>query len=326
MSGEERHDSSMSRRDFLKRSVAVGAGIAAAGAAAYWLRNRAASAGGSVTLPDYSLPQLAGRMSIVSGSERAAALRAGVEAIGGIESFIKPGDRVLLKVNAAFASPPQLGATTHPDLVAEMAGMCRKAGAKEVIVADNPIYDPLSCFETSGIADAARKAGAKVMLPKDGYFRPTTVKGARFIRDWPILHAPLAGVNRLIGLCPVKHHQRAGASMSMKNWYGLLGGRRNKFHQDINGIIAELATMVRPTLVVLDGTMVMMTNGPTGGSLEDLQAANTMIVSTDQVAADAFGATLLGMKAAELPYIAAAAAKKLGTADYESLNPKRLSA
>lgn len=326
MSGDEHHDSSMTRRDFLKRSAAVGASIAAAGAAAYWLRDRNVSAAGFVTLPDYSLPKLGPRMSIASGADRAASLRAGVDAVGGIGNFISPGDRVLLKVNAAFASPPLLGATTHPDVVAETASLCLAAGAKEVIVTDNPIYDPQSCFQTSGIADAARKAGAKVMLPKDGYFRATTVAGARFIRDWPILHTPLEGANKLIGICPVKHHQRAGASMCMKNWYGLLGGRRNKFHQDINGIITELAMMVRPTLVVLDGTAVMMTNGPTGGSLDDLRAANTMIVSTDQVAADAFGATLLGMKAADLPYIAAAAAAQLGTADYESLKPKRISA
>ena len=111
--------------------------------------------------------------------------------------------------------------------------------------------------------------------------------------------------------------------MTMKNWYGLLGGRRNVFHQDIHTIIFELAQMVRPTLVILDGTNAMMSNGPTGGSLEDLKATHTMIVSTDQVAADAFGATLLGKTAADLPYITKAAAAGLGTADFESLKPRR---
>ena len=109
--------------------------------------------------------------------------------------------------------------------------------------------------------------------------------------------------------------------MAMKNWYGLLGGRRNIFHQDINTIIAELALMAKPTLVVLDGTTTMMTNGPTGGSLSDLKATNTMIVSTDQVAADAFGASLLDKDAGSLPYIGAAEANDVGTADYRLLNP-----
>jgi uncharacterized protein (DUF362 family) len=111
--------------------------------------------------------------------------------------------------------------------------------------------------------------------------------------------------------------------MTMKNWYGLLGGRRNIFHQDIHNTIKELAMMVTPTLVILDGTTTMMTNGPTGGSLSDLKGTNTMIVSTDQVAADAFGATLLGKTLTQLPYISKAESSGVGTADYKSLNPVR---
>lgn len=114
--------------------------------------------------------------------------------------------------------------------------------------------------------------------------------------------------------------------MTLKNWYGLLGGRRNIFHQDIHTIIAELARMVRPTLVILDGTTTMIRNGPTGGSLDDLAATNTMIVSTDAVAADAFGATLLGKTADDLAYIRLAERAGAGTADWQSLRPVRVSA
>jgi len=114
--------------------------------------------------------------------------------------------------------------------------------------------------------------------------------------------------------------------MTMKNWYGLLGGRRNQFHQDIDGIIVELAAMVRPTFVVLDGTDSMMANGPTGGSLADLKATSTLIVSTDPVAADAFGATLLERSFRDIPYLVGAAKQGLGTVDYESLHPVRVSA
>ena len=109
----------------------------------------------------------------------------------------------------------------------------------------------------------------------------------------------------------------------MKNWYGLLGGRRNVFHQDINNIIAELAMLVKPTLVILDGTVTMVTNGPTGGSVSDLKKTNTMIASCDMVAADAFGGTLLNLKPADLPYLSIAEKAGVGTVDYESLKPLR---
>ena len=109
--------------------------------------------------------------------------------------------------------------------------------------------------------------------------------------------------------------------MTMKNWYGLLGGGRNIFHQDINTIIAELAMLVRPSLVILDGTEVMMTNGPTGGSRSDLKRMDTMIASCDMVAADSFGSQLLGLKVADLPYLTKAQDAGAGTTDWRSLEP-----
>lgn len=319
--------SSMNRRDFVMRAAKAGVAIAATGGIGYWLHDRsgpgAEVAGGLVSLPDFSVPALGHKMAIVTGSDRVKTINRALQALGGLDRFIKKGDRVLLKVNAAFASPPALGATAHPQLIAEVARLCLNIGAESVVVTDNPINDPQSCFRLSGIAQAARSAGARVVLPQDSFFKPTTVRGATLIKNWPLLHEPFRGVTKLIGISPVKDHHRSGASMAMKNWYGLLGGRRNVFHQNIHTIILELAAMVRPTLVILDGTATMMTNGPTGGSLDDLKPTNTMIVSTDQVAADAFGATLLGKTAASLPFITRAAAADLGTADYESLNPAR---
>jgi uncharacterized protein (DUF362 family) len=250
-------------------------------------------------------------------------LRRGLDAMGGLGRFIKKGDRVMLKVNAAFATPAILSATSNPELVAELARLCLAAGAASVLVTDNPINDPESCFNLCGLAPAVRAAGAELIVPRASAFVPGTLPGGQLIRNWPVLLEPFRGVTKLIGVAPVKHHNRAGASMTMKNWYGLLGGRRNQFHQDINGIIVELAMMVKPTFVVLDGTASMMTNGPTGGSLADLKATNTLVVSTDGLAADAFGATLLDKSWHDLPYLGRAAAQGLGTADFESLKPER---
>jgi len=315
------------RRDFLVRSVKAGAAIAAVGGTALWLHDRqgpsANTASETVSLPDFSLSSAGPKLSIITGSARVKTVNRALAALGGIERFIKSGDRVVLKVNAAFASPPALSATSHPDLVAEVARLCLRAGAASVIVTDNPINDPESCFALTGIAKAAESAGAKIALPVASAFKPATLAGATLIKNWPLLIEPFRGATKLIGLAPVKDHHRSGASLTMKNWYGLLGGRRNVFHQDINTIILELARLVRPTLVILDGTTTMMTNGPTGGSLGDLKTTNTMIAGTDAVAADAFGATLLGKTAASLPFIGKAAAAGLGTADFESLNPAR---
>ncbi|MDP3183336.1 MAG: DUF362 domain-containing protein [Desulfobaccales bacterium] len=323
------HTGELNRRDFLKRvgyasAVALAAG--GLGLAFYDWKGPAASEGQKALtgLGDYTPRALASggaKMAIIRGTDRAAMFAQGVKALGGMESFIQKGDRVLLKVNAAFATPASLGATTHPEVLAAVAGLCFKAGAAQVLVTDNPINNPDSCFEITGLAGAARATGARVIAPRAALFSPVSLPGGKLIQNWPVMAGVFQGVTKVIVVSPVKDHQRAGASMTLKNFYGFLGGRRNVFHQDINGIITELALLLKPTLCVLDGTVSMMTNGPTGGSLSDLKDTGTMVVSTDPVAADAVGVELLGRSLADVPYILMAQAAGAGQADYRLLNP-----
>ena len=324
----EQKDKNVGRRQFLTRAGKAGISIAAAGTASWLLYDSKGPSGKPVTtdqlvtLPDFSVPHKAGdTISIVEGPDRKQTVDKAIELLGGIERFVKEGETVAIKPNVAFASPPMLGATAQPELVAQVVTLCLKAGAAQVIVTDNPINDPASCFTLSGVGKAASQAGAKVILPREYHFMHTTLEGGKLIKNWPLFFKPFENVDKLIGITPLKHHARAGASMTMKNFYGLLGGRRNIFHQDINTIIAELAMMVKPTLVILDGTEVMMTNGPTGGSVSDLKRANTLIASCDMVAADSYGCTLLDLKPVDLPYLAKAQTAGAGTTDFESLKP-----
>jgi uncharacterized protein (DUF362 family) len=324
----------MDRRDFLKRVGYASALALAAGGLGLVLHDAlgpAASVGQKplTGLGDYALPALAagpGKMAIIRGRDRAAMFAQGIKALGGMEAFITKGDRVLVKVNAAFATPASLGATTHPEILAAVAGACFKAGAAQVLVTDNPINNPDSCFEISGLAGAARATGAKLITPRPDLFAPVSLPGGKLIQQWPVMTGACAGVTRVIVVSPVKDHRRAGASLILKNYYGFLGGRRNVFHQDINGIITELAQMLKPTLCVLDGTVSMMTNGPTGGSLSDLKDTGTLVISTDPVAADAVGVELLGRTPDEVPYILMAAKAGAGLADYHRLTPVLLDA
>lgn len=328
----EAADRQISRRELLLRAAKAGALIAASSLTALSLHDpkgpdrSSDDTSGAVVLPDFSVADAGKKMCIARGSNRVATVNLALKALGGIEAFVKPGDHVLLKVNAAFASPPILGATTHPDLVSEATRLCLQAGAASVTVTDNPINDPESCFALTGIGQAARTSGARLVLPKQTYFRPTTVPNGMHIKSWPLLFEPFKGVSKVIGIAPVKDHHRSGASMALKNWYGLLGGRRNIFHQDVHRLIQELAILVKPTLVILDGTVTMMSNGPTGGSLGDLKQTDTLIVSTDQVAADAYGATLLQRSIQDLPFIEKAAQTGAGILDYEQLQPIHVTA
>ena len=316
------------RREFVNRCIKAGVSVAAIGGAAYYLYDADGPSAhpaqqAEIKLPDFSVPhEIGDTMSIVSSDNRREGIDKAINLLGGMERFIKPKDRVVIKPNVAFSSPPALGATSHPDAVGKLVEMCIKAGAASVVVTDNPINNPTSCFDISGIREATEKAGGKVILPERKLFRNTTVENAQLIKNWPVLYGALENADKIIGLAPVKHHTRSGASMTMKNWYGLLGGRRNIFHQQMNRIIYELALLSKPTLVVLDGVTTMVSNGPTGGSTSDLKETNKIVASCDMVAADSYGATLLGLNQEDLPYIGMAQEAGLGTADYEKLEPR----
>ena len=170
-------------------------------------------------------------------------------------------------------------------------------------------------MQISGIAAAAAANGAKVFLPRPDAFVDVETPANVKLKKWSFLYTPFKKATVVIGLPAAKHHSLAGATLGMKNWYGLLGGPRSQLHQDINTSIADLATMVRPTLTVLDATRVLYRNGPTGGSASDVREENTIAAAVDPVALDVFGASLLGRKPEELPYLAEAQRRGLGTVD-----------
>jgi uncharacterized protein (DUF362 family) len=265
-------------------------------------------------------------LGVARGGNIPALVRGSVDAIGGISRFIQNGDVVVIKPNVAFERAPRLGATTNPEVLFALIQLVREAGAVEVRVCDNPIESPEQCFARSGIRQAAVDAGARVYLPSPADFEMLNTPGATWIENWPFFWRPFRGATKVIGVSPVKDHNLCRASMTTKNWYGLLGGRRNQFHQDIHGIIADLALMMRPTFVMLDGTRVLFRSGPTGGSLSDVKEGRTIVASTDSLAADAFGWTdLLERGGEELPaYFAQSAARDLGNPDYKQLRLKEV--
>lgn len=333
---QARQHARIERRALIKGAVGLGGAVAAAGwlslAPPSWplsLKDPDGERGkpqapirrlpeGGFAVPD--APSVAD-LGVAHGTRMKEMMRAAIDAIGGIGRYISRGDVVVIKPNVAFERPAALGATTNPEVLVELIEIVREAGAAEIRVADNPIESPESCFARSGIRAATLGSGARLYLPEPNQFELLGTTGATWIERWPFFWRPFDGANKVIGVSPIKDHNLCRASMTTKNWYGLLGGRRNQFHQDIHGIIADLALMLRPTFVVLDATRVLFRSGPTGGSLGDVKAGNTIVASRDSLAADAFGwDQLLERKGEALPaYFAKAAERGLGQPDWRKL-------
>jgi uncharacterized protein (DUF362 family) len=259
---------------------------------------------------------------ISKGTAPAQITEAAIRALGGMSRFVSRGDVVLVKPNMAWDRKPELAATTNPEVVATLVRLSLEAGAKEVKVFDNPCEDPRRAYVSSGIMAAAKGAGAKVSYMEERRFRQMDLKG-EVLKTWEIYQEAME-VDKVIN-CPIlKHHSLAGTTMGMKNLMGLTGGDRARMHWHLDQAIVDLAAFFQPTLVVLDAIRILTANGPQGGSLKYVKQLNTVAASTDQVAIDALGARLFGLRPADMAHLPVAVKRGLGHMDLTKLRIKEV--
>ena len=319
MADPERAD----RREAMLKLLRLGGASVAAAGLAVWLNSRSGreeSAVATVRKPNFAVPPDAKLPQLVvsQGDDPRQLVRAALRELGGIRRFVSRGDVVVIKPNMAWDRAPQQAANTNPEVVAETVRLCREAGAKEVIVTDVPVHEPHQVFERSGIAEAARAEGARIVLPEWRLFKEVDLRG-EVLGAWPVLE-PFLAADKLINIPIAKQHSLTGATLGMKNWFGILGGQRQRLHQRIHESLADLADFLRPTLTILDAWRVLMRNGPTGGGSGDVELKKTLIVGTDPVAVDAYAAKAYwNLDAASLRYLKLASDRGLGTVDFERL-------
>jgi uncharacterized protein (DUF362 family) len=261
--------------------------------------------------------QTPAQISVITGPDPAAVVKRSIEAIGGIESFVSKGDVVVVKPNIGWDRTPEQAADTNPAVVATLVELALAAGAKKVKVFDNTCNSAKRCYTNSGIEEAARGAGADVFFIDERKFKKVNL-GGEVLKEWPV-YADALEADKIINVPIAKHHTLARITLSMKNFMGLIGGSRNLLHQKIDTNIVDLAAFFKPALTVLDAVRVLTANGPQGGNLADVKQLNTVAASRDQVAIDAFGATLFGMTPDDLPHVREANARGLGVKDLAAL-------
>ena len=262
-------------------------------------------------------------LAIARGSSPAAITKAAVETLGGMGRFVKPGSRVVIKPNLAFPNKPEYAATANPEVVGTLVALCMAAGAGSVTVFDNPVSSPSVVYDVTGIKDAVEKAGGKVVVMSRLKFVDTAIPNGKAIKKWPIYEDVLKA-DVLIDVPIAKHHNLAGLTMGIKNLMGAIGGDRSNIHSNIGQSLADLASAIPVHLTVIDAVRILVRNGPTGGNLRDVEQRDTIIASSDIVAADAYGATLFGKTGADLAYIKTADAMGLGKMDYKQLGVREV--
>ena len=298
----------MNRRVFLKTAIVAGVTFALPGAANVFVK----------TLDAAEKTDLA----VATGPSPAGITKAAIDALGGIKAFVGRGDIVVVKPNIGWDRLPAFAATTNPEVVATVVALCYEAGAKQVKVFDHSVVDPRRCYKQSGISAAATAAGAVVSYVDDRKFRDVKLPGV-VLKAWP-LYTEAIEADKFINIPIAKTHGLSTLTLGMKNLMGIMGSSRGRIHQRIDGSLVDLAMTVKPTLVVLDAVRILTANGPQGGDLDDVKQLNTVVAGRDQVALDAYGATLFGLKGSDIGCVVAGQKAGLGIMDLTKLRIKKI--
>lgn len=278
---------------------------------------------GMIGQPSFSLGREEYDLVVISGDPIGATKKA-LEAMGGISRFVKKGQRVILKPNMSFARTPEFSATTHPLVVATVAQACMEAGAQQVLVLDHTLHRAELCLERTGIKEACKNiSGVHVLaIQERKFYREIKIPQAKVLESVEVikevLDAPV-----LINLPVAKSHSATGISMGIKGLMGLIWDRES-FHSrlNINQALADLATVIKPQLTLLDATRALTSGGPGGPG--EVKKPNLIIAGIDPVAVDSYGVSIVpwygqNFKGRQVEHLLIAHQRGLGRIDIDQL-------
>lgn len=301
----------MKRRQFLKASTHAGIMAGSASLLGPWSTLLANS------------PLQAYDLVAIKNSTPDKMFDAGIQALGGMKSFVKKGQTVVVKPNIAWDVEPERAANTHPLLVQRIVEHCLEAGAHKVYVFDHTCNQWRNTYKKSGIKAAVKHAGG-IMAPgnSEKYFHPVQVAGKRLndVQE----HELILESDVFINVPVLKSHGSASITVSMKNLMGVVWDRSHWHSNDLHQCIADFACYRKPDLTVVDAYNVMMQNGPRGVSTNDVVNMKSQLISSDMVTADSAAAKLFGINPDDVEYILYAAKQGAGRKDLGNLAIKRI--
>ena len=305
----------MDRRDFLKKSILLGA---AAGAA------QSIGSFSNLFATERNLTPKGYDLVAIKGGEPQAMFDKAIESFGGMKSFVKEGQTVVLKPNIGWDVSAERAGNTNPLLVKQIIKHCFNAGAKDVYVFDHTCDDWKRSYSDSGIESAVKDAGGKIVSgASEGYYHDVEVKSGSTLKNAKV-HELILNSDVFINVPILKHHGSTGITIGMKNLMGIVWDRRFWHQNGLHQCIADFASYRKPNLIIVDAYNVMKRNGPRGVSKEDLVTMKSLLISRDIVAIDAAAAKLFGIDPEKVDYIRIASEMKLGEMNLNKLSINRI--
>ena len=258
-------------------------------------------------------------------------LQAALAPLGGMGRFVKKGQRVVIKANIAWARTPDQACTNNPELLSALIKTCYQAGAKRVAVWDHTCDNYQFCFARSGLKKASQEAGADIFSGHGrNVYKQIPVPKGKKLKTVEIIQDVL-DTDVFINIPLPKQHFATELTLGLKNLMGIVWDMELLHKIDLHQCIADINTIRKPDLVVVDAIRILTTNGPKGpGKTEDI---GEVLASTDIVAVDAYSAayfkhpkTQKPFKPAEVLFVKHAYDLGLGEIDLSKVRVKKVKA
>lgn len=265
----------------------------------------------------------------VMGGDPEQLYSSAIKAMGGMGRFVKKGQKVTIKPNIGWDKTPEYAADTNPELVALIVKDCIAAGASEVTVFDHTCDEWSGCYRNSGIQAAVQAAGGKMAFAHEQkYYREVELPEAKKLHKAKI-HEAILDCDVWINVPILKNHGGARMTISMKNYMGIVWDRRAIHANDLQQCIADCTTFgKKPVLNIVDAYRIMTQNGPKGKSLDDVQLAKAIFMSTDIVAVDTASVKFYNQYSQvnldRVSHIKLAEQANVGTTNLDSLKIERI--
>ena len=303
----------MERRKFIKSTAAAGViGGFALNSRGAGISDRKKSSGGSYDLVG------------IKGGNPAEMFDRGIKELGGMGAFVKKGQTVVVKPNIGWARDPESGADTNPELVKRVIEHCFKAGAKSVHMFDHTCNSWRDCYEKSGMNAVAASTEAKLVggNHKNDYREVDIPQGVKL--KSAKIHKLILDSDVFINVPVLKNHGGAVMTCAMKNLMGIVWDRRFFHKNDLQQCIADIVTVCKPNLNIVDAYRVMKKGGPRGRDLKDVATMKYQLISTDIVAIDTVASKVIDISTDRISHIKNGEKLGLGSMALDKLKIKRI--
>ena len=218
-----------------------------------------------------------------------------LEPLGGMATFVLPGERVLLKPNMLYAKAPECAVTTHPEVLRAAIELVRDAGGIP-LVGDSPGFgDFRKVAEKSGLLRVAEETGAELVEFADAVEVTSEGMFKRFELARPYLEA-----DRVINLPKLKTHEMMTMTCAVKNLFGaVVGHAKAAWHLKAGAdkelfarMLLEIYLIRKPDLTIVDAVTAMEGNGPGSG---DPREVGLLLAGVNPVAVDVIAAEIAGI-------------------------------